>query len=426
MEIERICARQILDSRGTPTVEADVHLKNGSYGRAAVPSGASTGIHEAHELRDGEQAFGGKGVLKAVSNINGEINNLLHNLMADDQFLVDKKLIQLDGTKNKSRLGANAILAVSLAVAHAAAKSRQILLYAHINDVAGNPPKSLPIPMMNVLNGGKHASQSSDFQEFMIIPRGAKSYSEAVQIGAEIFMALKDEINNNGQSTAVGDEGGFTYSVERNTQMLDLLNKATETAGYTLGQDVVYALDVAASELYKDGIYRLKTEDRELNNTQMIEYLADISENYPLVSIEDGLEQDSWQAWRELRLKLPKLQLVGDDLLVTNIERLQQAIELGSGNAILIKPNQIGTLTETIQTIELAKKNGWRTIVSHRSGETEDVTIAHLAIGTGAGQIKTGSLSRSERTAKHNEIMRLEELDKDLVISQAVAISHNN
>ncbi len=414
MNIERICARWILDSRGVPTVEADAWLSNGIFGRAAVPSGASTGSHEAHELRDGDPAFGGKGVLKAVANIEGEISQLLHGVMADDQFLIDQKMIELDGTPNKSRLGANAILAVSLACAHAAANARQILLYKHINDIAKNPEMLLPLPMMNVLNGGQHASNSSDFQEFMIIPQGAENYAQAIQIGAEIFQALKKEIADSGLSTAVGDEGGFTYPVKSNTEMLDLLNKAVEAAGYKLGDNVGYGLDVAASELYKDGSYLLKAEDRTLNSTEMIDYLADISQKYPLLSIEDGLDQDAWDDWVNLTERLGQLQLVGDDLLVTNAERLQRAIDLKAGNAILIKPNQIGTLTETIQAVQLAKKSGWRTVISHRSGETEDVTIAHLAIGTGAGQIKTGSLSRSERNAKHNEIMRLEAFDKSL------------
>ncbi len=414
MNIERIQARWILDSRGVPTVEADVWLSNGVFGRAAVPSGASTGSHEAHELRDGDAAFGGKGVLKAVANIEGEIAERLHGMMADDQFLIDQKMIELDGTPNKSRLGANAILAVSLACAHAAANFRQVLLYKHINDIAQNPVMSLPMPMMNVLNGGRHASNSSDFQEFMIIPQGVESYAQAIQVGAEIFQALKKEIADSGLSTAVGDEGGFTYPVKNNTEMFDLLGRAIEAAGYKLGDDVAYAMDVAASELFQDGKYTINTEDRKLDNAEMMDYLVDISQKYPLLSIEDGLAQDEWDAWKDLTKRLGNLQLVGDDLLVTNREKLQRAIDQQAGNAILIKPNQIGTLTETIQAVQLAKKHGWRTIISHRSGETEDVTIAHLAIGTGAGQIKTGSLSRSERNAKHNEIMRLEAFDTTL------------
>ena len=417
MKISWIKARQILDSRGEPTVEADVWVDNAIFGRAAVPAGASTGAHEAHELRDGDKAFGGKGVLKAIANIEGDIAQCLRGVMADDQFLIDQKMIDLDGTPDKSRLGANSILAVSLACAHAAAKARQILLYEHINDIALNPPKSIPLPMMNVLNGGKHATHSADFQEYMIIPRNILSYAQAVQIGAEIFQSLKREIASDGASTAVGDEGGFTYPVKSNTEMFDLLSKAIDKAGYKLGDDVCYSLDVASSELFNDSKYTLKTEGRSLNNSEMIDYLVSIAEKYPLISLEDGLAQDEWDAWTELTTRLSRLQIVGDDLLVTNPIRLQKAIDTHAGNAILIKPNQIGTLSETIYTIQLAKENGWRTIVSHRSGETEDVTIAHIAIGTGADQIKTGSLSRSERNAKHNEIMRIESIDKSLHIA---------
>lgn len=408
MEISHITARQILDSRGTPTVEADVYLTSGVMGRAAVPSGASTGIYEAHELRDGDKAFGGKGVLKAVANIEGEISEALKGMSADDQTAIDQTMRDLDGTPNKSRLGANAILAVSLAAAHAAAAQKNMLLYKHINELAGKPEMNLPMPMMNVLNGGQHASNSSDFQEFMVIPTQADSYAKAVQVGAEIFMTLKKLIASKGLSTAVGDEGGFTMPVSSNTEMLDLLNEAVQAAGYMPGEDVKYALDVASSEFYKDGKYALATENRTLESAEMVDYLADMVRNYPIVSIEDGLDQDAWDAWRDLTVKLPDTQLVGDDLLVTNAERLQRAINEHAGNAILIKLNQIGTLSETIETIRLAQKNGWRTIVSHRSGETEDVTIVHLAVGTGAGQIKTGSLSRSDRNAKHNEVLRIE------------------
>lgn len=416
--ISRITARQILDSRGTPTVEADVFLESGAMGRAAVPSGASTGVHEAHELRDGNKAFGGKGVLKAVANIENDIASVLVGMAADDQMAIDQKMRDLDGTPNKSRLGANAILAVSMAVAHAAAAEKKMPLYKHINDLAGNPAMSIPVPMMNVLNGGQHASNSSDFQEFMIIPTKAKTYAEAVQVGAEIFMALKKIIAGKSQSTAVGDEGGFTFPVSSNTEMLDLLGEAVQVAGYDLGKDVSYALDAAASEFYSDGNYILSSESRTLESAEMIDYLVDMARNYPIISIEDGLHEDAWETWQELAERLPDIQLVGDDLLVTNPERLQRAIREKAGNAILIKPNQIGTLSETIETIQLAQRNSWRTVVSHRSGETEDVTIAHLAIGTGAGQIKTGSLSRSERIAKHNEIMRIEESDQSLRIAR--------
>lgn len=411
MDISDIKARQILDSRGVPTVEADVWLSNGVFGRAAVPSGASTGAHEAHELRDGGKPFGGKGVTKAIANIEGEIRQHLKGTLADDQFQIDHKLIELDGTPNKSRLGANSILAVSLACAHAAAKTRNLALYQHINDIAQTPAKSIPMPMMNVLNGGQHASNSSDFQEFMIIPLRATSYAEAVQVGAEVFHSLKKLIASEGHSTAVGDEGGFTYPVKSNTEMLDLLNKASTAAGYQSGTDVAYALDIAASEFFDDGEYKLKTENRSLSGSEMIDYILQIQQDYPVLSIEDGLSEDEWSDWVDLTSRLPGTQLVGDDLLVTNPTRLQKAIDSKASNAILIKPNQIGTLTETIQAIQLAQKNNFRTIISHRSGETEDVTIAHLAVGTGAGQIKTGSLSRSERTAKHNELMRIESSD---------------
>lgn len=417
MKITRIKARQILDSRGIPTVESDVWLEGGYFGRASVPSGASTGTHEAHELRDGGNAFGGQGVLRAVANIEGEIADRLRGLRADDQSLIDQKLIDLDGTKNKSRLGANAILAVSLACARAAANARQIVLYAHINDIAGNPQQSLPLPMMNILNGGKHASNSSDFQEFMIIPRRVKSYAQAVQVGAEIFQSLKKEISSAGVSTTVGDEGGFTFPVKSNTEMLDILNRSAAAAGYKSGNDIGYGLDVAASELFENGTYLLKSESRQLKSAEMIDYLEAIAQKYPVISIEDGLSQDEWGAWQDLTKRLREIQLVGDDLLATNPGRLKQAIELQTTNAIIIKPNQIGTLTETIQTLQLAKNNGWRTIISHRSGETEDVAIVHLAVGTGAGQIKIGGLSRSERNAKHNEIMRIESFDGSLQLA---------
>lgn len=417
MEIEKVFGRQILDSRGIPTVEAEVWLRDGIFGRASVPSGASTGAHEAHELRDGGDTYFGQSVHKAVDNIHTEIFQTLRGVAADDQFLVDKKMIELDGTDNKSRLGANTILSVSLATMHAAAKARRIIPYKHINDIAGNPRQSIPVPMMNVLNGGKHANNSSDIQEFMIVPINKNSYSEIIRVSSEIFHSLKQVITENNQSTAVGDEGGFTYPVNSNSQMLDLLVQAIERAGYAPGTDVSIALDVAASELFEDGSYILKTEERRLSSDEMIGYLADLTKRYPITSIEDGLSEDEWDAWQKLTTELEGIQVVGDDLLVTNKQRLLKAIDIKAGNAILIKPNQIGTLTETVEAINLAKKNGWKTIVSHRSGETEDTTIAHLAIGTGAGQIKTGSLSRSERTAKHNEILRVEEIDGDLSVA---------
>lgn len=418
MQIERIEARQILDSRGTPTVEAEIWLSNGVSGRAAVPSGASTGAHEAHELRDGGQAYGGKGVQKAVNNIRGEIADCLRGLMADDQFLLDSKLIELDGTPNKSRLGANSILAVSLACAHAAANARQLPLYRHLNDIAGNPDMSLPMPMMNVLNGGQHATMSSDFQEFMLVPKSAKSFAAAMQMAAEVVAALKKQLAAGGHSTAVGDEGGFTYPVKANTEMLEFLMSAISAVGYIPGQDICFALDVAGSELFQDQQYVLKAENRKLTAAEMIDYLEQISKNFPVVSVEDGLAEDEWQAWQDMTQRLNRLQLVGDDLIVTNADRLQKAINLSAGNAVLIKPNQIGTLTETIKTINLAKANNWNVIISHRSGETEDVTIAHLAVGIGAGQIKSGGLTRTERLAKYNEILRIEAANPELALSK--------
>ncbi len=407
----------ILDSRGNPTVEAEVSCEGGNFGRAATPSGASTGKHEAHELRDDKTAFAGKGVEQAIQNVSGKIKDALLGLPADDQFRVDETMIELDGTENKSGLGANAILAVSLAVAHAAANTRNLPLYKHINDISQNPAMSLPIPMFNVLNGGSHATHSSDFQEYMLMPNRATSYRKAVQIASEIFMSLKKVLGEKGHATTVGDEGGFAPSVASNTEMLDLLVAATESAGYTPGDDITFALDVAASEFYKDKKYNLATEGRELEAAEMIGYLKDMTKKYPIVSIEDGLYEDDWEGWMELTKELGEKQLVGDDLLVTNQKRLEKAVEKEAGNAILIKPNQIGTLTETIKTIRAAKEVNWNTVVSHRSGETEDVTIAHIAVGAGAGQIKTGSVSRSERTAKHNELMRIEDTAQELVLA---------
>jgi enolase len=420
MIIQNIVARSILDSRGNPTVEVDVHLEGEHFGRASVPSGASTGVHEAHELRDGEQAYGGLGVLKAIQGIRDEILPALRGMPAYEQAKIDKKMLKLDGTKNKSRLGANALLAVSLAVAHAAAKGKGQLLYRHINDLAGNPEMSLPMPMMNVLNGGRHALGSSDFQEFMIVPARAESYAQAVQIGVEIFQNLKALLAEHGFSTAVGDEGGFTYPAQRNITMLELLVEASHRAGHPAGQEVFFALDVAASEFYNEAhnSYTLERENRSLNAQQLIAYLREMTETFPVVSIEDGLAQDAWSDWVSMHAQMPFIQQVGDDLLVTNPERLRQAIQMQAANAILIKPNQIGTLTETLETIQLAQSAGWRTIVSHRSGETEDISIAHIAVGTGAGQIKTGSVSRTDRTAKHNELMRLESIDETLKLAK--------
>ncbi len=415
MKIKTIKARQIIDSRGLPTLEAEVHCENG-WGRAAIPSGASTGMHEAHELRDGGEGFAGKAVTKAVANIEGEIANAIVGMQADDQFKIDNTMLELDGTENKERLGANAILGVSLAVAHAASGIRNIPLYKQINDIAGNPKMSIPMPMFNVLNGGQHARQASDFQEYMLIAKNAKSYTEAVFVVAEIYSSLKKLLKEKNLSTNLGDEGGFAPSVSSNTETLDLLVTAVEATRFKLGTDIVFGLDVAAAEFLKDGNYELKAEGRSLSADELIDYYVEITKKYPIVSLEDGLGEDEWADWQKLTTKLPDLQLVGDDILVTNPTRLQKAIEEKAGNSILIKPNQIGTLTETLHTIKKAHDSGWSTVISHRSGETEDVTIAHLAVGANLGQIKTGSTARGERTAKHNELIRIEDMNMELKI----------
>lgn len=418
MKIQSVAARQILDSRGNPTVEVDVTLASGTMGRAAVPSGASTGSHEAHELRDGGGAYGGQGVAKAVDYVATELLPAIRDIRADDQFALDARMMEVDGTPDKSRVGANAILAVSLACARAAAAERKLPLYKHLNDIAGNPGMSLPMPMMNIVNGGKHALGGADIQEGMIIPIGAKSFADVLRMGSEVFHALKSHLADQKLSTQVGDEGGFAIPVSRNTEVLEFLRLATEKAGYKPGEDIVYALDVAANELYSEGEYVLGRENKALSAQAMIDWYASLTQEYPLVSIEDGLGEDDWDGWVELTKKLESVQLVGDDLLVTNKERLEKAIKLHAGNAILIKLNQIGTLTETIQTIQTAHAAGFRTIVSHRSGETEDVFIAHLAVGTGAGQIKTGSLSRTDRVAKYNELLRIAEQSPELPLSK--------
>ena len=411
MKIASIHARQILDSRGNPTVEADVVLENGTMGRAAVPSGASTGSHEAIELRDGDTAhYGGKGVLKAVTNANGEIASALAGMDVFDQKALDQKMIALDGTPNKSRLGANAILAVSLASAKAAALAKGVPLYIYVAETAGMPePHILPVPLMNVLNGGAHAANSTDIQEFMIVPVGATSFAQALEMGANTFHALKKILAEKGYATTVGDEGGFALEgTHDNEEALNMLEAAVLSAGYLLGNDIVFALDAAASEFHKDGTYNLAAEGKKLSTDEMIAWLAALAKRHPIASIEDGLAEDDWTGWIAMTTVIPN-QLVGDDLLVTNTEFLKRAIAEKAGNAILIKPNQIGTLTETIEAVRMAQAAGWRTILSHRSGETEDTTIAHLAVGLGTGQIKTGSLSRSERTAKYNELLRIEE-----------------
>ncbi|HUG78983.1 MAG TPA: phosphopyruvate hydratase [Burkholderiales bacterium] len=403
-----VVAREILDSRGHPTVEADVLLESGVMGRAAVPSGASTGSREAIELRDGDRArYGGKGVLKAVEFVNTEISETIVGLDAAEQGFIDKTLIELDGTENKARLGANSLLAVSLAVARAAAEESGLPLYRYFG---GAGPMRMPVPMMNVVNGGAHANNKLEMQEFMVVPVGAQSFREALRCGAEIFQSLKTLIDARGMSTAVGDEGGFAPELPGHAAALELIVEAIGKAGYSAGQDVMLALDCAASEFYRDGAYLLDSEGKKLTSTQLCDYLADLAARFPIVSIEDGMAENDWSGWKTLTARLgKKLQLVGDDLFVTNAGILREGIRQGVANAILVKVNQIGTLTETFAAIELAKRSGYGSVISHRSGETEDTTIADLAVGTNALQIKTGSLSRSDRVAKYNQLLRIEE-----------------
>jgi enolase len=403
-----VIAREILDSRGNPTVEADVLLESGVIGRAAVPSGASTGSKEAIELRDGDkQRYLGKGVLQAVENVNTEICEAIIGLDAEEQTFIDKTLIELDGTDNKARLGANAILAVSLAVAKAAAEESGLPLYRYLG---GAGQMQLPVPMMNIINGGAHANNSIDLQEFMIIPVGAQSFRDALRYGAEVFHALKKILDSKGHVTTVGDEGGFAPNLESNEAALKLIVEAIESAGYLPGADVAIGLDCASSEFYKDGRYLLASEDKEMKSGEFVDYLAAWCEKYPIVSIEDGMSEHDWEGWKLMTQRLgKKLQLVGDDVFVTNARILREGIQQGVANSILIKINQIGTLTETFAAIETAKRAGYTAVVSHRSGETEDTTIADIAVATNALQIKTGSLSRSERIAKYNQLLRIEE-----------------
>jgi enolase len=403
-----VVAREILDSRGNPTVEADVLLESGVMGRAAVPSGASTGSREAVELRDGDKGrYGGKGVLKAVEFVNTEISEAIVGLDATEQAFVDKTLIELDGTENKSRLGANAILAVSMAVAKGAAEESGLPLYRYLG---GSGAMKMPVPMMNVVNGGAHANNNLDFQEFMIVPVGAQSFREALRCGAEVFQSLKRIIDSKGMSTAVGDEGGFAPNLPSHAAAMEMIMDAVGRAGYAAGQDVVLALDCAASEFYREGKYVLESERKTLGSAEFADYLAELASRYPIVSIEDGMAESDWEGWKRLTDKLSaKLQLVGDDLFVTNTRILREGIRQGVANAVLIKVNQIGTLTETFAAIELAKRSGYGTVISHRSGETEDTTIADIAVGSNALQIKTGSLSRSDRVAKYNQLLRIEE-----------------
>lgn len=418
--ISKIIGRQIIDSRGNPTVEADVYLEDGTMGRAAVPSGASTGSGEALELRDGGTNYGGKGVSFAVDNVNGAIAERLQGFDASDQSGLDNALIELDGTDNKASLGANAILAVSLAAAKAVANAKKQPLHQYIADLTGTTKQSLPLPMMNVMNGGQHAADSTDVQEYMIIPVGAETFTDAMRIGTEVFHALGKVLKEAGYGTTVGDEGGYAPAVKNgNREPLELIAKAVEKAGYMLGTDVALALDVASSELYQDGSYNLATEGRTVSASELIDWYQSIRSEFPIVSIEDGLDENDWANWTELTSKLgDEVQLVGDDLLVTNTKLLQRAISEQAANAILIKPNQIGTLSETINAVKTAQAAGWNTVMSHRSGETEDVTIAHLAVGLGCGQIKTGSLSRTDRIAKYNELLRIAEAAPELQLAK--------
>jgi enolase len=411
--IKSIKAREILDSRGNPTLEVMVELSDDTAGWAAVPSGASTGKHEAVELRDGDKSrFGGLGVLKAVANVNQEIASAIIGMPATDQAAIDQKLIELDGTANKSRLGANAIVGVSLAVAHAAASFLNMPLYHYLDGAA---TYTLPVPMLNILNGGKHAANSTDFQEFMVVPAGASSFSHALRIGTEVYHSLKRVLKDKGLNTNVGDEGGFAPSLPSNKQAIEAILSAMEKAGYKPGKDCFIALDPAASEFYEDSQYVLSREGVSLNAKEMAEYYVKWAATYPIISIEDGMAEDDWGGWQLLTEKLSsKVQLVGDDLYVTNVNRLSQGIKLKVSNSILIKPNQIGTLTETVAAIKMAQEAGWTAVVSHRSGETEDTTIADLAVGLGTGLIKSGAPCRSERTAKYNRLLRIEgELGKN-------------
>jgi enolase len=406
--IADVIAREILDSRGNPTVEVDVVLESGAHGRAAVPSGASTGAHEAVELRDDDKArYGGKGVRTAVANVVSEIAEAIEGLEATEQVALDDLLIDLDGTPNKSRLGANAILAVSLAVAKAAAADLGMPLYRYIGGVYA---RTLPVPMMNIVNGGKHADNPIDIQEFMIMPVGAGTLADGVRMGSEVFHTLAKELHAAGHSTNVGDEGGFAPNLKSADEALGFISRACEKAGYRPGEDIVFALDPASSEFFKDGKYVLAGEGKTLDGDGMVRYLEELCRRYPIVSIEDGCAEDDWAAWKALTSAIGrKVQIVGDDIFVTNPERLRRGVAEGSANAILIKVNQIGTLSETLETIEIAHRAGWRCVISHRSGETEDTTIADLVVATGCGQIKTGSLSRTDRIAKYNQLIRIEE-----------------
>ena len=406
--IESVLAREVLDSRGNPTVEVEVTLYDGAKGRAMVPSGASTGVHEAWEKRDGDKKrYGGKGVLDAVEMVNEEIADAIVGWTATDQTGIDQAMIELDGTENKSRLGANAILGVSLAVAHAAAASLDLPLYRYLGGVGG---RTLPVPMMNIMNGGKHAAGATDMQEFMIMPVGASSFREGLRWGVEIYQSLKKVLGKKGYTTTVGDEGGFAPRVSANSEALDLILEAIREAGYTAGEHIMLAMDPATTELYEDGKYHLKVEGKALTGREMVDFWESWVDKYPIISIEDGLAEDDWDNWALMVERLgDRLQIVGDDLLVTNVKRIQQALDQKAANSLLCKVNQIGTLTEAIESVNLVQRHGWTAVASHRSGETEDATIADLAVALNAGQIKTGAPARSDRIAKYNQLLRIEE-----------------
>ena len=419
-----IHAREILDSRGTPTVEAEVVLQSGAFGRAAVPSGASTGVHEAVELRDGDKKrFGGKGVLKAVENVNDKIYDALAGMDAEDQIEIDNAMIELDGTDNKGKLGANAILAVSMAVAKAQAEEAELPLYRYLG---GTMARTLPVPMMNILNGGKHADNPIDIQEFMIMPVSAANIKEAIRMGAEIFQTLKKNLKAAGHNTNVGDEGGFAPNLKSAEEALQFIVDSISDAGYKPGDDVVLAIDAASSEFYKDGKYEMEGEGKSYTNAQMVDFYKDLCNRFPIFSIEDGMAEDDWEGWKMLTNALgDKIQLVGDDLFVTNPKRLAMGIEKGVANSILVKVNQIGTLTETLKAVDLAHRNKYTAVLSHRSGETEDATIADIAVATNCGQIKTGSMSRTDRMAKYNQLIRIEEELGDMAIYAGKSILKN-
>ena len=406
--IESVLAREVLDSRGNPTVEVEVALYDGAKGRAMVPSGASTGVHEAWEKRDGDKKrYGGKGVLGAVEAVNEEIADAIVGWTATDQIGIDQAMIELDGTENKSRLGANAILGVSLAVAHAAAASQDLPLYRYLGGVSG---RTLPVPMMNIMNGGKHAAGATDMQEFMVMPVGASSYREGLRWGVEIYHSLKKVLSKKGYATTVGDEGGFAPSVSANSEAIDLILEAIREAGYTAGEQIMLAMDPAATEFYEDGKYHLKVEGKALTGREMVDFWESWVDKYPIISIEDGLAEDDWDNWALMVERLgDRLQIVGDDLLVTNVKRIHTALDRKAANSLLCKVNQIGTLTEAIESVTLVQRNGWTAVASHRSGETEDATIADLAVALNAGQIKTGAPARSDRIAKYNQLLRIEE-----------------